>query len=298
MDLRYSSLYLQDELGFLNNRIRLTLAGRYTYLVQSNWGAKPDTAQHFTPRVGLSGTITKDFTIYALYDQAFIPQSGRLSNGNKVLPITGNNMEVGLKKSWFDGKWNTTVSVYRILKNHELTPDPNSPPTSGLSVELGQKQAEGVEFDLQGSVLKGLDLIANYAYTDCKVVKVANDVTIYKVGDNLPGYARHTANIWLSYKIQRGFLSGAGISAGASWLADRTSVGESYWGSSNTKKMADYMKVDGGIFYEKGKIRLTANMFNVLNAYLYSGAYYQYSSAYYYQTEAPRNGRITLSYKF
>jgi iron complex outermembrane receptor protein len=298
MDLRYSSLYLQDELGFLNNRIRLTLAGRYTYLLQANWGGKPDTAQHVTPRIGLSGTITKDFTMYLLYDQAFIPQSGRLTNGNKVKPITGNNMEVGLKKSWFDGKWNTTVSVYRILKNNELTPDPNSPPTSGLSVELGQKQAEGIEFDLQGSILKGLDLIVNYAHTDCKVVKVANDVTVYKVGDNLPGYARQTANIWLSYKIQRGFLTGAGISAGASWQADRTSVGESYWGASNTKKMADYMKVDGGIFYEKGKIRITANMFNVMNAYLYSGAYYQYSSAYYYQTEAPRNGRISIHYKF
>lgn len=298
MALRYSSLYVQDELGFFENKLRITLAGRYTYLIQENWGGKPDTAQHFTPRVGISGSITKTFSVYGLYNQAFIPQSGRLANGGTVQPITGNNIEFGVKKSWFGGKWNTTLAAYRILKNNELTADPDSPPGSGLSVELGQKQAQGIEFDLQGTILPGLDLIANYAFTDSKVVRVTDGVTAYKVGDNLPGYAKHTANTWLSYKIQSGFFSGIGISAGTTIQLDRTSVGDSYWGSSNTKKMKDYFKVDAGLFYEKEKFRITANVFNVLDEYLYSGAYYQYSSAYYYQTEAPRNIRLSLTYKF
>jgi iron complex outermembrane recepter protein len=298
MALRYSSLYVQDELGFFENKLRVTLAGRYTYLIQENWGGKPDTAQHFTPRVGISGSITKTFSVYGLYDQAFIPQSGQLSSGEKVQPITGNNIEFGLKKSWFGGKWNTTLAAYRILKNNELTADPNSPPNSGLSIELGQKQSQGIEFDLQGTILPGFDLIANYAFTDSRVVRVTEGVTAYKVGDNLPGYAKHTANSWLSYKIQSGFFSGLGISAGTTIQIDRTSVGDSYWGSSDTKRMKDYFKVDAGLFYEKEKIRITANVFNVLDEYLYSGAYYQYSSAYYYQTEAPRNMRVSITYKF
>ncbi|MBI3232739.1 MAG: TonB-dependent receptor [Bacteroidetes bacterium] len=276
----YSSIYIQDELGFFKNKIRLTLAGRFTNLVSANWGGKPDSAQHFTPRVGLSGSISKNLSIYALYDEAFIAQSGRLASGEKVQPITGNNMEIGIKKNWFNGKWNTTLAIYRILKNNE------------------QKRAQGIEFDLKGTITKGLNLIANYAYTDSRVLKVTDGVTFLKAGDNIPGYSKHTINSWLTYKVSKGILENFGISAGATWLIDRTSVGESYWGTSNTQKMKDYMKVDAGLFWEKEKLKITLNIFNVLNEYLYSGAYYQYSSAYYYQTEAPRNMRLSLNYKF
>jgi hypothetical protein len=38
-----------------------------------------------------------------LYDQAFVPQSGRLANGNKVQPLTGNNIEFGVKRDWAAG---------------------------------------------------------------------------------------------------------------------------------------------------------------------------------------------------
>lgn len=298
MDLSYASIYLQDELSFFNNRIRLTLAGRYTSLQQSAYGGKPDSAKHFTPRIGLSGSVTKALSVYALYDQAFVPQSGRLANGGKVQPITGNNMEVGIKKDWFDGKWNTTLAVYRILKNNELTADPNSPPAEGLSVELGQKQSQGIEFDLRGTIVKGLNLIANYAYTDSKITKVTTGVTSVKVGDIVPGYAKHTINTWLTYKLQQGALKGLGFSAGFAYLSGRAT----YWEAtpSPDKEMGDYLKLDGGLFWESHKIRLTGNVFNVLDRYLYSGSYESWMNtpAYSWQTEAPRNFRLSLSYKF
>src|SRR3546814_7488897 len=85
-------------------------------------------------------------------------------------------MEAGIKKTWFD-RWNTTLAVYRIVKQNELTGDPNSAPNSGLSIVLGEKTAEGVEFDLRGEIISGLSLVANYAYTDSKVTEVAEGVT-------------------------------------------------------------------------------------------------------------------------
>jgi iron complex outermembrane recepter protein len=56
--------------------------------------------------------------------------------------------------------------------------------------------------------------------------------------------------------------------------------------------------MDGGLSYETGKFKITANMFNILNEYLYSGSYYSYLNAYYWQTEAPRNVRVGVTYKF
>jgi iron complex outermembrane receptor protein len=297
-DMRYSSIYLQDELGIWDNRLRLTLAGRYTDLHQSAWGGSPDKAKHFSPRAGLSASLNRQTSVYALYDQAFIPQTGIMANGKKVQPITGNNMEIGIKKDWFGGRWNTTLAIYRILKNNELTADPNSPPASGLSIELGQKRAKGVEFDLRGTIARGLNLIANYAYTDSKVVQVAEGVTYPKEGDIVPGFAKHTINTWLTYKIQNGTLKGVGLSAGYTWLLDRAT----YWEAAPdpSKEMKDYFKLDAGLFWEKDKIKITANVFNVLNEYLYSGSYESWTNTpvYSWQTEAPRNVRFSIHYRF
>ncbi len=291
----YTSFYVQDELGFFNDKVRLTLAGRYTDLKQA-YAGPDDKAQHFTPRAGLSVSIDKATAVYALYDQAFVPQTGVLTSGKKVQPITGNNMEVGIKRQWFGGRWSTGLTVYRILKNNELIADPNQPPTSGLSIEMGQKLAQGVEFDLKGTIVRGLTLVANYAYTDSRVEKVAEGVTTIKVGDVVPGFAKHTANAWLVYRIQRGALKGFGISGGATFLGERAT----YWETSPdpSQNLPDYLKVDAGLSWERDHITISANVFNLLNDYLYSGSYYSWLNAYNWQTDPPRNLRLTLAYRF
>ncbi|MEP7318964.1 MAG: TonB-dependent siderophore receptor [Panacibacter sp.] len=294
MDQRYTGVYVQDELGFFDNLLRLTLAGRYSEVKQSQWGGEAQHAKHFSPRVGLSVSLDKFTSVYALYDQAFIPQAGRLANGGSIKPITGNNMEVDIKKDWANGKWNSTLSVYRIIKNNELTADPNSPPTSGLSIVLGQKRSQGIEFDLRGKITSNISLIANYALTDSKVTKVADGIANMKVGDIVPGYSRHTINSWLNYKIQNGALKGTGIAAGFTWLIDR----ETDTWSVGLEKLPDYFKLDGGLFWENNKIKLTVNVFNILDKYLYSGSYYSYLNAYYWQAESPGNVRFSVAYNF
>jgi iron complex outermembrane receptor protein len=293
MDQRYTGFYFQDELGFWDNKLRLTLAGRYTEISQSAWGGSPDKADHFTPRVGLSFSVDKQTSIYAMHDQAFIPQSGRLTSGNKVRPITGSNTEFGVKKDWADGNWNTTISVYQIRKNNELTADPNLPPSSNSSVVLGEKRAEGVEFDVKGNIYEGLNIVANYAYTDSKVNEGTEGTNI-DAGDVVPGFAKHTVNTWLSYKIQSGALNGTGFTAGFSYMADRATA---MWSDTHTN-LPDYFRVDAGMFWEKDNVRVTLNVFNVLDKYLYSGSYYEWLSSYYWQSEPPRNFRMSVGYRF
>ena len=294
MDSKYLSAYAQDELGFFDNKLRLTLAGRYTFVSQSAWGAAPDKAKKVTPRVGLSFSVDKNTAIYAVHDEAFTPQSGLIRNGGKVEPITGTNNEVGIKKDWFDGKWNTTLSAYRILKQNELTADPTNSPGQNFSVVLGEKKSQGIEFDIRGKITDGLTLIANYAYTDSKVTEVTPGVTGINVGDVIPGFAKHVSNAWLTYTLQNGALKGSGVSAGFTYLAGRAT---DTW-SVGLQKLPNYFKLDGGLFYEHSKFKITGNAFNILNKYLFSGSYYQYLNAYYYQAEAPRNYRVSVAYKF
>ncbi|RYE17468.1 MAG: TonB-dependent receptor, partial [Sphingobacteriales bacterium] len=305
----YTGLYVQDELGLLDNKLRVTIAGRYTYLSQADWGGSPITAKKFTPRFGASYSITSDFAAYGLYDQAFMPQSaGRLIDGGNVKPITGSNLEFGLKKDWAQGKWNTTISVYQNLRNNEATADATSTPQNPVSFLLGQRKAQGIEFDLRGELAQGLTLTANYALTDSRVTKVGEFAGTQgiAVGDITPGYAKHVTNAWLNYKLQDGILKGVGVSAGFTGLFDRET---DYW-SDRVNRLPAYYKVDAGAFWENSKLRITGNVFNVFNKYLYSGSYYSaynYNAdgttslkwaAYSYQAEAPRNYRLSVTYRF
>lgn len=291
LNQNYSGLYLQDQLGFWENKIRLTLAGRYTYVKQSNYGTDLE-AKKFTPRVGLSVSIDKNTSAYALFDQSFLPQSGLL-RGNKLPdPQTGNNLEIGFKKDWMNGKWNTTLAVYRILKNGLLVNDPDTTnnPNNRYSLQIGQSKTQGVELDVRGQITKGLNVILNYAYTDSKISK---DSDPKKVGNPVPGFAKHVANGWLTYDFQNGFLEGFGLSGGFAYQADRSTWG---WASENQMSLPDYFRLDGGIFWKKDKLKVILNVNNLLDTYLYSGA--PYGSFYYWQAEAPRNFRLSVAYRF
>lgn len=291
IEQNYTGLYLQDELGFLDDKLRLTLAARYTNVKENNYGTKSE-ADKITPRIGISYSIDESMSVYGLYDQAFVPQAAIFRDGSTVKPITGNNMEVGLKKDWFGGKWNTTFSAYNIIKNNATVNDPSNSPIEQFSILLGKTRVQGVEFDLKGEITKGFNAIFNYAFTENKIIE-SNDPQNNPEGKRVPGYAKHTANGWLNYTFTNGVLEGFGLSFGGTYLGDRSSWD---WGGTNTQQMNDYVKFDAGASWENSKFRVNLNVFNVFNRYLYSGS--PYANYYYYQAEAPRNFRLSIGYKF
>lgn len=292
---QYGALYLQDELGFFKDRLRLTLAGRYT-VAETNQYTTIIKNQRFTPRLGLSASVSNSMSLYALNDQAFIPQNGRLANEEEVKPVTGNNTEVGVKKDWFGGRWNSTVSAYRITKNNQLVADPNDS-TQTFSLQLGQTITKGVEVDVRGEVAPGLQLTLNYAYTDSEITK---DTDPGRVGAKVPGHAEHITNAWLSYKIGKGLIKGVGVSLGYQWQ-----LGRYPWFvvESSEGQLPDYFRLDGAVSYQYRNIRFALNVNNLLDEYLYSGSPYDFdyngtSDGFYWQAEAPRNFRFTVGYKF
>jgi iron complex outermembrane receptor protein len=293
VDQSYTGLYGQDELGFLNNKLRLTLAGRYTYVQQSSYITTRTRNRQFTPRIGLSGNIDDNTTAYALFDQSFVPQAGQLRNGEQPKPITGNNLEFGLKRDWFNQRWNTTLSVYRILKNNATAADPTNQAGEPYLINIGQTKTQGIEFDARGEIVSGLNLITNYAFTDQKITE-ASSLLPATLGNRVPGFAKHNANAWLTYTVQHGGLKGAGISGGFTFQGKRSTW--SWTGAIATTQLPDYYKFDGGIFWGLNKVRFTANVFNIFNKYLYSGA--AYANYLYWQAEAGTNYRVGMTYRF
>ncbi|WP_288428381.1 TonB-dependent siderophore receptor [uncultured Spirosoma sp.] len=286
----YTGAYLQDELGFLDNRIRLTLAGRYTDVRQNSYNTIT-TGKRFTPRVGLSVSLDPQTAVYALYDQSFVPQAGVRRDGGEVKPVTGNNREIGIKRDWFGGRWSTTLALYSILQNNQNAADPTNRAGEQFVVQFGQTKTQGIEFDLRGEIVRGLNLVANYALTDSKIAQSATESL---VGNKVPGYAKHNANAWLSYRVQQGMLRGFGASLGFTYQGDRTTW--AWTGATGQQALPDYFKLDGGLFWEKDRFRITANVFNIADTYLYSGS--PYLSYYYWQAEPGRNSRVGVTYSF
>lgn len=287
----YSGIYLQDELGFFNNRLRLTLAARYTYVKQNDYGTDYHDSK-ITPRIGVSFSVDSHTSVYALMDQSFLPQTGLLRGNRSPKPLTGNNKEIGIKRDWFSSRWTTTLSLYRILENGKLVSDPDTTGNSDhrYSLQLGQNRTRGIELDIRGEIVSGLNLIVNYAYTESEISK---DIDKSNVGKPVPGFARNVANGWLTYTIGKGVLKGLGLSAGATYVNDRSTWD---WGSATQQQLPDYLNTDAGIFWQHKQVKVNLTVGNLLNKYLYSGA--PYGTFYYWQAEPPRNFKLGFDFDF
>ena len=287
----YTAVYVQDEIHLLKDKLRLTLAGRITSTGDEDPYSGKANTEKFTPRIGLSYSLNPHTSIYAVLDESFVPQAGATFAGDKFDPITGTNKEIGLKREWFDGRWTASVAAYRITKNKVLTPDPQH---QYFSIQLGQTQTQGVEFDVRGQLLTGLEVTLNYALTDGKVTK---DTENNQVEKQLPGTDKHIANAWLSYRVPSGALKGLGLSWGISHASGRTAwYGE--YDRSLDPTMPSYTRFDAAVSYQFAKFGVALNVNNLFNADLLSGAYYSWSQFYYWQAEAYRNARLSINYKF
>lgn len=282
----YNAVYIQDELHFWRDRVRLTLAGRFTSIKETEYGSDTDDRE-VTPRIGLSVSIDPQTSAYAVYDQAFVPQTGVDFFGNAFNPITGSNIEAGLKKDWFGGSWNSTLAVYQITKNNVLTADPEH---INYSIQLGQTKTKGLELDIRGEILQGLNLTVNYAYTDSEISKDTDESV---VGNATPGSTKHINNAWLSYRLPGEMFGGVGISLGYQWQIERSSW---YVFDGSEYALPDYFRMDGAVSWQNENLSMALNINNILDQYLYSGS--PYGDFFYWQTEPGTNFRLSVGYKF
>lgn len=300
----YSSLYVHDEMAFLEEKLRLSLGLRYTIAQTIGKTATADrTDKALTPRVGLSYSIDKSTSVYGLFDQSFVPQAGTDWEGNAFKPVRGNDLEAGIKKEWAGGKWISTLTAYRIKRQNALTDDLDHPmagTNNYFKIALGETTSKGIEFDITGEVLPGLSANANYALTDSKVSK---DGKQENIGNITPNTAKHTANAWLTYRLQHGPLRGLGLTGSVQGMFDRAI------GTTKESNFKNYIRTDGGVSFQGGKYSIFLMVNNLLDnrKLLTSGSITRTSEAmkkqgivdyYTYIVEARRNFRLGITYKF
>jgi len=288
--IKYYSIYAIDELGFFEDKLRLTLGARFTSVNTDNVVSKVVTGssdKKVTPRIGVSYSLTPDLSFYALYDRTIVPQTGTTSGGEAIKPLTGVNHEIGIKKNWFNSKWNTTLAFYKINRDNIVSADPDN---ALYRVQVGETSSKGIDLDIMGEIVKHLNVVINYAYNDAKVDKDANPLLI---GARTPVYVKHVQNTWLNYELPDQILKGFSVSLGYQYQAGR---GDRYV-NANPKPTPDYFRVDGGLGYKKQNLRINLMVNNLLNKHLIATPWYR-GGLYYWVPQPSVNGRLSMSYSF
>jgi iron complex outermembrane receptor protein len=274
----------------------------------------------FSPKLGLIYQPLPTSSIYLSYANNFIVNTGTDIYLNALAPSTVDQYEAGLKNDFFAGKLSANVTWYRIINNNiaqtaEL--DVNGNPNSNTSIKSlnGQTTSDGIELDLTGTLLPGLNFMAGYAYNFMRYTKTA-PITSHTVPDPTPtdpnhtktitlagmmegvrlvGTTANTANATLFYTVQNSAVKGLKLGVSAFYTGKRNGG----WNDSKTATvlrqipMTPFTTVDFSAGYSWKKMSLLAKVSNIGNAL----GYYAHEN-YSINPIPPRQFLTTLSYKF
>ncbi|WP_199100946.1 TonB-dependent siderophore receptor [Dyella sp. ASV21] len=115
-----------------------------------------------TPFVGAVYDLSNNYSLYASYAKLFNPQTLTDVN-NKVLdPVTGANLEAGIKGAWYDNRLNASFALFRSRQDglaeyagHNLAT--NQDYYAGIDAI-----AKGYEFDVSGQLTDNWQLSGGY----------------------------------------------------------------------------------------------------------------------------------------
>ncbi|SNS17353.1 Outer membrane receptor proteins, mostly Fe transport [Sphingomonas laterariae] len=159
----------------------------------------------WTPRGAVSFKVTPDLNVYVgiargmrsgVVDAVFSRTAVGPATFNLVEPEEVVNYEAGVK--WKFGAMNADLTFFKYDYTNLQVRDPNS--LVGALINAGSAEGKGFEASLRGEVLKGLNLIASYAYTDAGYTSFFDSAGKDLSGNRFRLSPRNKASLGLSYE--------------------------------------------------------------------------------------------------
>ncbi len=169
--LLQTGFYAQDQISYDN--WHLTLTGREDVTSSSLANDNTHTTTRsspsaFTYRTALLYAFPFGLSPYAAYATSFEPQNGTNAQNAPFDPMTGSQVEAGVKYQPPGTDMLFSAAAYDLTQQNVLTPDPNN---SNFSVETGEIRTRGVEFEALGSLDKQINFIAALTFQDPRVTR-------------------------------------------------------------------------------------------------------------------------------
>jgi len=276
-------------------------------------GAKIDKA--WSPKFALIYHPIPTSSVYVSYSNNFTSNSGYDINYQPLTPSIIDHYEAGVKNDFFKGHLTANLTAYR-MNNNNFTQmallDANGSTNGDTNMKefSGKTSSDGVELDITGRLLPGLDIMAGYAYNFMRhtetldIIKFKNaegkdgETSGNAVGDRLVGTTAHTGNTTLFYTLQNGGLKGLKIGASAFYTGKRNAG----WNNSKINirdgvnrliPVDPFTTFDFSLGYDFGKLSVLAKVANITDEL----SYYIHEN-YSVNPIPPRNFMTTVSYKF
>lgn len=260
---RQLGYYLQDQIRV--DRWVLTLGGRYDEARSEAAFNGAVYEEHddeaFTGRAGVVYLFDSGFAPYASYSESFEPPFRATVDyfGEPFDPLTGEQIEVGLKYQPGHSNSFITVSLFDLAQKNVLTEDLEHQDEGFFQKQIGEVAVRGVEVEGKASLAR-LDLTASYALLDSEYARSDDG----NEGFAVSGVPRHQASIWGVYRLI-GALDGLQIGGGLRHNGSFHGDAFQEWSNGALTLVDLMMSYDLGRSVGLGadKLRLTVNARNV-----------------------------------
>jgi outer membrane receptor for ferric coprogen and ferric-rhodotorulic acid len=165
----------------------------------------------FTPYLAVVYDLDDHWSAYASYSTIFKPQTVVDRNGDALKPREGEQLEIGVKGEFYDGRLNMHAAVYRIEDENRSMTDPSD---QLFSIAAGKVRAEGFEAEISGELLPGWELIAGYTYTTTEFLDGQQGARDLRGKTFNAATPRNSFNLWSKYQFQGGALRDLSLAAG------------------------------------------------------------------------------------
>ena len=248
----------------------------------------------FIPRVGLVVEASENINLYSTWVKGFQPQGANIQSdpdryGGPFDYMKSELYEVGLKTEWFNKRLSATLAVFKITQENSLEQSPKAG-KADWRVPVDE-ESNGFELDIAGQILPNFSVVANYAYTDARIVKLKEEGSIKDLNVQRPSTPRHAANLWTKYIFENGSLKGLGAGIGVSYASERLGqVGR----RATAASYPDYTLLNAVLYYKVKDVQLQLNVNNVLNRTYWISGYDNLRNF----PGAPRNINASVTYRF
>lgn len=215
-----------------------------------------------SPKFGVVYQVVRDrVSLFSNYQNGFTNEQGTDYNGNAFKPEHANQLEGGVKVNAFNGRLSTSLSYYDIqvkdiIRTYTGTnPDPSNP---NPQIQDGTQVSKGFEAEIITNPLRGLNIVAGFAYNYSKLINADEDVKGRRPATAMSPYA---ANVWISYHLQ-GALKGLGFGLGGNYASDNKILNSNYYGEFI---LPAYTVLNAVVFYDHAKFRAGIKVNNFTN---------------------------------
>lgn len=281
-------IYIQDQIELLPN-LKLLLGGRGGFVdsVSKDFPAgtikNEQSVRSFTPRVGLVYQPAQTTSLYFSYAKSFAPNfQARSLEGTQFEPTLGRLFEGGIKQSFLNDRVLATLAVYELQRLNVLVPNPINP---SFSIQTGEQRSRGIEIEINGQIVRGMNLNATYSAIEAGIVR---DTRPEFIGQKLVGVPKHSGGIYGNYIFDTRALRGFSIGGGIYFASERFSnLPNRAW------RLPSYTRADLNFSYRRENWRFDVAVKNLNNA-----RYFETGGFNTILPQATRHAMASVTYNF